>query len=139
MRDSSHTYGDEVFSDLFLSNTDSLQNAPTIPSDHPPHALTLPKFTLSYNANNPTDAATNHELLWKNILINVRNYGAIPNDGNDDFPAIQTAIDTAAVSNSLLYFPEGQYDISQTLEFNTMQNKLGLLQVLHTITVLQRI
>lgn len=116
-------YGDELFSDLFLNNSDSLQNAPTIPSDHPPHALTLPKFALSYNATNPVDVATNHELLWKNILINVRNYGAIPNDGNDDFTAIQTAIDTAAVSNGLLYFPEGQYDISQTLEFNTMQKQ----------------
>ena len=117
------TYGDEVFSDLFLSNSDSLQNAPTIPSDHPPHALTLPKFALSYNPTNPADVTTNHELLWKNILINVRNYGAIPNDENDDFAAIQTAIDTAAVSNSLLYFPEGEYYISQTLEFNTMQKQ----------------
>lgn len=117
------TYGDEVFSDLFLSNSDSLQNAPTIPSDHPPHALTLPKFALSYNAMNPADVASNHELLWKNILINIRNYGAIPNDGNDDFTSIQAAIDTAAVSNSLLYFPEGEYHISQTLEFNTMQKQ----------------
>lgn len=114
------TYGDEVFSDLFLSNTDSIKNAPLIPIDNSPHALTLPIFALSYNELNPSDPATNHELLWKNILINVRNYGAIPNDNKDDFMPIQTAIDTAILSNGLLYFPEGQYDISQTLEFNTL-------------------
>lgn len=121
------SYGDEVFSDMFLSNTDSIRNAPVIPKDIPPHALTLPKFALSYNSANPTDPSTNHELLWRKILINVRNYGAIPNDGNDDYTAIQTATDKAALSNGLLYFPEGQYDISKSIEFNTLFGVQALL------------
>lgn len=114
------SYGDEVFSDLFLNNIDSLSHAPTIPTDNPPNALMLPRFALAYNASNRTDPTRNHELLWRKILVNVRDYGAVPNDGNDDFSAIQAAIDTAALSNGLLYFPEGQYDISSTLEFNTV-------------------
>ncbi|MBK8670523.1 MAG: hypothetical protein IPN89_14145 [Saprospiraceae bacterium] len=61
------------------------------------------------------------------MLINVRNYGAIPNDNNDDYAAIQAAIDTSVLSNSLLYFPSGQYDISKTLQFNTLS---GLPKVL---------
>ncbi|HOY06605.1 MAG TPA: T9SS type A sorting domain-containing protein [Saprospiraceae bacterium] len=114
------SYDDGAFSDLFLNNVDSLENRVVIPSDFAPSALGLPTFGLSYNALNPNDPSSNHELLWKNILINVRNYGAIPNDGLDDYLAIQTAIDTAVLSNGLLYFPDGQYDISQTLEFNTL-------------------
>jgi hypothetical protein len=121
------SYGDEVFSDMFLSNTDSLRNAPVIPSDVPPHALTLPKFRLTYNASSPTDPATNHELLWRKILINVRNYGAVPNDNTDDYTAIQTATDKAALSNNLLYFPEGQYDISNFIQFNMLSNVPPLL------------
>lgn len=116
------SYGDEVFSDLFLSNTDSLRNAPAIPQDLPPRALTLPKFRLAYNASNPSDPLSNHELLWRKILINVRNYGAIPNDNKDDHEGIQLAVDKAALSNGLLYFPEGQYDISSSIEFNTLSN-----------------
>lgn len=115
-----YSYGDELFSDLYLANVDSLMNAPIIPSEVPPHALNLPQFSLKYNPNAPDDPATNHELLWRNILINIRNYGAKPNDGQDDFLAIQQAIDTAALSNGLLYFPTGQFDISKTIEFNTI-------------------
>ncbi len=42
--ENSQTYGDELFSDLFLNNTDSIQTAPIIPKDIPPHALVLPIF-----------------------------------------------------------------------------------------------
>lgn len=125
--ESSNSYGDELFSDLFLNNQDSIQAAPVIPKDLPPHALTLPDFALSYNVLNPYDVNTNHELLWRNILINVRNYGATPNDNTDDFHAIQAAIDTAVLSNGLLYFPKGTYDLSKTLQFNTL---IGLPKVL---------
>lgn len=105
---------------VYLEETDSLMNAPEIPIDVVPDALTLPTFNLTYNPANPTDPSTNHELLWRKILINVQNspYNAIPNDGIDDYAAIQLAIDTAAVKNGLVYFPAGQYDISQTLAFN---------------------
>lgn len=38
---------------------------------------------------------------------NIQSYGAIPNDGNDDSSAIQSAID--ATSFGVIYFPAGEY------------------------------
>lgn len=121
-----NTYGDEVFSDLFLTNRDSIQNAPAIPVDIPPHALPIPDFNL----------ANSHLLLApldindpnSSLLTNVANFGAQPNDGVDDYNAIQSAIDYAAGhanGHSLIYFPPGQYVTSGTLEFNTMTNNTG--------------
>lgn len=120
------TYGDEVFSDLFLTNKDSIQNAPVIPTDIPPHALDIPDFTLSNS--HPLLAPLNMSDPNSSLLTNVANFGAIPNDGNDDYNAIQSAIDYAASNtngHSLLYFPPGQYLTSSTLEFNTMTNNAG--------------
>src|SRR5688500_6435313 len=41
-------------------------------------------------------------------VIDVRSYGALPDDASDDSVAIQTAIDNAP-DNSTLYFPRGTY------------------------------
>lgn len=52
-------------------------------------------------------------------VYDVRSYGAIPNDGNDDRQAIQDAIETARVYNSShpgsfcsVYLPQGIYNIN---------------------------
>lgn len=47
--------------------------------------------------------------------INVKDFGAIPNDGKDDSDAIQAAIDYAIKSkkSSIVYFPPGIYDLNQ--------------------------
>lgn len=46
------------------------------------------------------------------LLVSVTDYGAIPDDGNDDTAAIQSAIN---VVGPMLYFPAGTYNISQPL------------------------
>lgn len=47
----------------------------------------------------------------KTKIINVSDYGALPNDGIDDIRAIQNALkDAKAQGNKVLLFEEGQYD-----------------------------
>lgn len=48
-------------------------------------------------------------------IINVVNYGALPNDeNNDDYPAIANAI-AAAKDGDILYFPNGTYKIGSAI------------------------
>ncbi len=48
-------------------------------------------------------------------VINVLDYGAKPNDGQDDTLAIQQALADHPTGNHVFYFPHGVYDISDTL------------------------
>ncbi|MBW4619821.1 MAG: glycoside hydrolase family 55 protein [Cyanosarcina radialis HA8281-LM2] len=51
-----------------------------------------------------------------NNWVNVRDFGATPNDGSNDTAAIQKAIDSTINSpKTTLYFPTGFYRINQTL------------------------
>jgi hypothetical protein len=47
--------------------------------------------------------------------VDVRQYGAIPDDGKDDADAIQKAIDAMA-ANQTLVFPAGVFELSKTLD-----------------------
>src|SRR6056297_1780621 len=42
-------------------------------------------------------------------------YGAVPNDGHDDAPAIQRALNKHVSGNHIFYFPKGVYDIGDSL------------------------
>ena len=44
-------------------------------------------------------------------IINVRDYGAIPNDNIEDTQAIQDAFNAVSSSYTVVYFPPGQYDV----------------------------
>ena len=44
-------------------------------------------------------------------VFNVTNYGANPDDGISDTTGIRNALEAAAVGNSIVYFPPGQYDV----------------------------
>ncbi len=48
------------------------------------------------------------------LMLNVKDFGAIPNDGKDDRDAIQRAIDAAEKGgiSEPLYFPSGTYELS---------------------------
>jgi len=49
-------------------------------------------------------------------FINVTTYGAIPDDGVDDYPQISNAIDNRDIQgNTIIYFPIGTYTISERL------------------------
>lgn len=51
------------------------------------------------------------------LMLNVRDFGALPNDGIDDNAAIQRALDAAEKSgvSAPLYFPAGSYELSAPL------------------------
>ncbi|MEJ7766432.1 MAG: glycosyl hydrolase family 28-related protein [Chitinophagaceae bacterium] len=52
------------------------------------------------------------------LMMNVINYGARPDDGVDDYAAIQKAITEATATNGIsqpLFFPAGRYQLSQPL------------------------
>ena len=54
-----------------------------------------------------------NELSPKNKVINVLDYGAIPNDEIDDTAALRKAVaDARVLENVTLYFPAGRYYIS---------------------------
>lgn len=48
-------------------------------------------------------------------VVDVRAYGALPDDGIDDTAAIQQALDVNPSGNYIFYFANGVYDISDTL------------------------
>lgn len=50
-------------------------------------------------------------------VVNVRDYGAIPSDEQDDTAAIQKAISEHVGTGRTIYFPMGRYDLSDTLVF----------------------
>ncbi|HEV7620835.1 MAG TPA: glycosyl hydrolase family 28-related protein, partial [Flavisolibacter sp.] len=53
---------------------------------------------------------------WTNTIFNVKNYGAIPDDGNDDTGPIKNAIQAASQNPySTVYFPAGTYIFSDLL------------------------
>jgi hypothetical protein len=54
-------------------------------------------------------------LFPPDAVINVRDYGAIPGDDQDDTAAIQKAITENVGTGRTVYFPMGRYDISDTL------------------------
>lgn len=58
-----------------------------------------------------------------NRIFNVRNYGALPNDGIDDRQSIQNTIEAARIyiaanpgSNAVVYIPEGSYLLNSSID-----------------------
>ena len=49
---------------------------------------------------------------------NVRDYGALGNGSTDDTTAIQTAINTAATTGGVVYFPRGVYNLTSSLTYS---------------------
>jgi len=68
-------------------------------------------------------------------VIDVRSYGALPDDSNDDSAAIQRAIDNAP-ANSTIYFPRGTYLVAGVTINN--RNGLTLSGDGSTLTILKR-
>ncbi|NER78910.1 MAG: hypothetical protein F6K42_04895 [Leptolyngbya sp. SIO1D8] len=60
-------------------------------------------------------------------VIDITDYGAIPDDGQDDTAAIQQALDNHPTGNHLFYFPDGIYDVRNTLTLADSQ-KRNILQ-----------
>lgn len=57
--------------------------------------------------------------LAKNLVVNVKDYGAIGNGSVDDTAAIQTTIAAASVSGGIVFFPPGTYKITSGLTITT--------------------
>lgn len=59
-------------------------------------------------------------------VLNVVDFGAVPDDGGDDTAAIQLALDTAGSGNRVVYLPDGTYDVSDQLTWPAPQRFLTL-------------
>ena len=60
-------------------------------------------------------------------VLNVTDYGAVPDDGLDDTAAIQGVLNSISSGNYIIYFPPGTYDISNRLMLAGTQ-KRNILQ-----------
>lgn len=47
--------------------------------------------------------------------VSITDFGAVANDGSDDYQAFMAAIESAKASKKSVYIPEGQFDFSQQL------------------------
>ena len=66
-------------------------------------------------------------------VLDVRSFGAIPNDGKDDTTAIQEALNFEANGNRIIYLPQGTYLVSNRLDW-PLGHRGGLA---HKRTILQ--
>jgi len=62
-------------------------------------------------------------------VYNVINYGAVPNDGQNDYSAVMAAINAAqaAAGLSIVYFPAGTYNINSTINLSRTSSSMTLL------------
>jgi hypothetical protein len=54
------------------------------------------------------------------VYLNVIDFGAAPNDGKDDWPALQKVADSVAKNNNAIaYYPAGAYVISDYINYTS--------------------
>lgn len=67
------------------------------------------------------------------IDVTAEPYGAVPDDGQDDTAAIQQALNDYTSGNTIFYFPDGTYDLSDALlklpEENPLRNTRAALEL----------
>ncbi len=78
------------------------------------HTLCLLSFSLV-----PAAHAVDEPILFPadSRVVDVTEYGAVPNDGKDDTAAIQKAFDENSGNGSIIYLPPGEYHISDTIKW----------------------
>lgn len=61
----------------------------------------------------------------------VTNYGAVPNDGQDDHSAIMDAINAAQATTGLtvVYFPSGTYNVNSTISLSRTGSDVGYSEI----------
>lgn len=64
--------------------------------------------------------------LYKQLMVNVKNFGAIGDGITDDTIAIQSAVNSAIAENGILYFPAGTYMIGNTINISHGFNSLRI-------------
>jgi hypothetical protein len=101
--------------------------------DFPPRYFTgPPEFTV------PPGIDPDNELLQKGYL-DVRLYGAIPDDNEDDTEEIQQAIFDSYIYSYAVYFPTGTYNVSNTLNcmaptiINGTENTMSSIRPAHVL------
>ena len=63
-------------------------------------------------------------LIKSQTLLNVSDYGAVANDGNDDIAEINAAID-ASTAGDTIYFPSGMFHISDAIRLKSYTVMVG--------------
>lgn len=76
------------------------------------------------NTNTGNIATLTTKMNNSYTTINVKDYGAIGDNINDDTTSIQNAIDATSTDYGILYFPKGQYKITRTLNIFNKTNFL---------------
>ena len=80
------------------------------------HAIYVQQTGLDPSIKNNLGSAPETGSLEDYGFLPVTNYGAKPDDGIDDTLAVQQTINDAFSNNMVCFFPEGTYNISDTLE-----------------------
>ena len=75
----------------------------------------LPVLTLAVITGACCSARPETAETAPGLFVNVREYGAAGDGEQDDAPAIQKAIDTAAQTGGTVFFPVGKYRVCKTL------------------------
>lgn len=88
--------------------------------------LTTTNTTNIVQAINELNAKEGGDPHLKDIIINVKTYGAVGNDSNDDTDAILQAVEAVhARGGGILYFPKGVYRISQGIVLHEFVKLVG--------------
>ncbi len=115
------TGGGQVWKDVILAGLELNGGSQTIRLD-----MQTSNFNLNYVDLIPINSE-NIMFPADSGVVDVRAYGAIPNDGQDDTAAIQRALDANPSGNRIIYFSNGVYDVSNTLRYSGTQ-KRNILQ-----------
>ena len=83
--------------------------------------IVLPLYLHAHTLSDNTFTSVHHfSLLLNDTLVNVvEDYGAIPDDGNDDTQAINNALQ----SGKNVVFPDGTYNITSKLQLSSFESK----------------
>ena len=85
----------------------------------------IPKFDLKNGGTTPVGAI--NRTIYQKLAdsISVKDFGAIGNGTTDDTTAIQAAIDATVATGQQLFFPAGQYLVTNTLNIPPYTNLRG--------------
>ena len=79
--------------------------------------LICPSASIGWAAEASTQRAMPQKTIDPNLqsVFDVMDYGAVGNDTGNDGPAIQMAVDAAAVQGGVVFFPVGTYRVGSTI------------------------
>ena len=68
----------------------------------------------------------------QSAAVSIQDYGAIPNDGQDDSSAINQAANIAKQRGTSLLIPKGTFEYNENLEIHASMEGVGAESILHS-------